>query len=140
MTYEEFEDAILQSKPGDWEYVKNGIVLKSNISIFIEYILFDEEVMLETTHLRHRINHFQQASKFWLLYNGNCLYSNWFIVAGPGLSVIALPVMEGESGHGDIEVTPLHAYICYLISPHTCGIEIGKYYEILGIEGIVIEE
>lgn len=139
MTYDVFENLLLKSQPSDWVFTGRGIVYKNNISIFIEFILFDEEATYETDHLRHRIRHYQQASKFRLLYNGNCLFSKWFIVAGSGLTVIAIPVEEGEMGTGDIEVTPLHAYTCYLISANTCGVAIDKYYEILGIERIVIE-
>lgn len=104
MTYSEFENTILDSTPSDWVFTGSGIVFRSDISIFIEYCLVDEEVMRETGHLKNRIHGYQQGSKFRLFYNGSCLYTQWFVVAGSGLAVCAIPIQEGEQGHGDIEV------------------------------------
>ena len=73
------------------------------------------------------------------MYNGNCLFSQWFVVAGPGLAVCAIPVQEGEQGNGDIEVSDLHYHICYLISACTCEVTKDKYDKIMKIERVVIE-
>ena len=89
--------------------------------------------------MKDRIKGYQQGSFYRLLYNGNCLYSQWFIVAGSGLAVCAVPFIEGYHGDNDIEVDPLHAHICYLIFAHTCDITKEKYDEMLRAERIIIE-
>ena len=53
------------------------------------------EVTSETHDMEDRFNYYRQGSKYRLFYNGNSLYTQWFIVAGPGIYICAIPFIEG---------------------------------------------
>lgn len=63
-----------------------------------EYIV---EVTSETHDMEDRFNYYRQGSKYRLFYNGNSLYTQWFIVAGSGIYICAIPFIEGYVENDD---------------------------------------